>query len=161
MVISIRRFCGIKVGRNFALLLLLLLPLSSCEEPESLKPPSGIEGKITYTGTWPDSIKAVALIVLKGLDETRLAELLVGYTSPELPPKNQSEYFIQLNPGYYFIAGVGLTIDPVLFFSNYDSIVNSGNLPIVLLDKEPSLQLVTNVIEGEVQIRNHIILFQP
>ncbi len=139
--------------------LLVGMLLFSCEDPDSLTPPSGIEGKITYTGTWPDSIKAAALIVLTGLDETRLADYLVTFTTPDLPPTENSEYFFQLEPGFYFIAGVGLTIDPVLFFSNYDSILISGNLPIVLLNKEPSVQIVTNVNDGEVQIRDQKIIF--
>lgn len=135
--------------------------LFSCEDPDSLTPPSGIEGKITYTGIWPDSIKAATLIILTGLDTTRLADDLVTYSSPDLPSTENSEYFFQLEPGYYFIAGVGLTIDPVLFFANFDSLIAAESLPLVMLNKEPPLLSGIWVEEGDVQIRDQEIIFEP
>jgi len=131
----------------------------SCETPESLEPISGIEGKLFIEGEWPDSIQAVALIVLNSLDPNNLAAGLVNYSTPILPPINEAEYFFQLEPGYYFIVGAGLTIDPVLFFANFDSIVASGSLPIIQLDKTPSFLKIVDLGEQQVIEIDHTIQF--
>ncbi|MEE8437386.1 MAG: hypothetical protein V3S22_03510, partial [Candidatus Neomarinimicrobiota bacterium] len=90
------------------LILICLAGLYSCQEPDSLKPPTGIEGNVKYQGIWPDSIQAAALVVLKGLDETNLGDLIVAYSNPDYPGTENSEYFFQLEPGFYFLAAVGL-----------------------------------------------------
>jgi len=136
-----------------------LILIWSCETPESLEPVSGIEGKVFIEGEWPDSIQAAALIVLNSLDPNNLAAGLVTYSTPVLPPLKNTEYFFQLEPGFYFIAGVGLTMNPVLFFANFDSIRASGNFPIVLLEKAPSLLNIINLDEQQIIEIDHTIKF--
>ncbi|MEA1881110.1 MAG: hypothetical protein U9N31_01725 [Candidatus Marinimicrobia bacterium] len=135
----------------------VLVLIWSCETPESLEPVSGIEGKLFIDGEWPDSIQAAALIVLNSLNPNNLAAGIVTYSTPMLSPLKESEYFFQLEPGYYFIAGVGLTMDPVLFFANFDSIVASGNLPIVQLEKSPPLLNIIYLDNQQVMEINHSI----
>jgi len=138
-------------------ILSVLVLIWCCETPESLEPVSGIEGKLFIEGEWPDSIKATALIVLKTLDPNNLE--IVTYSTPILSPLIESEYFFQLEPGFYFIAGAGLTIDPGVFFAKIDSFMASGNLPIVVLDKIPHLQRVIQLGEQEVLKIDQTILF--
>ncbi|MBC8345982.1 MAG: hypothetical protein ISR82_05785 [Candidatus Marinimicrobia bacterium] len=138
-------------------LLFSVFLLWSCEEPESLEPVAGMEGKLFIDGEWPDSIKATALIVLKTLDPNNLE--VVTYSTPMLSPETESEYFFQLEPGFYFIAGAGLTIEPTIFFAKIDSFRAAGDLPIVLLDKEPHFQRVITLGEQEVLEIDQTILF--
>jgi hypothetical protein len=77
-----------------------------------------------------------------------------------LSPSKKSEYFFQLEPGFYFVAGVGLTMDPVLFFANFDSITASGNLPIVQLEKSPSLFSIIDLGNQQVLEIDHTITFK-
>ena len=141
-------------------ILSVLVLIWSCETPESLEPVSGIEGKLFIEGEWPDSIQATALIVLNSLDPGNLAAGLVSYSTPMLSPSKKSEYFFQLEPGFYFVAGVGLTMDPVLFFANFDSITASGNLPIVQLEKSPSLFSIIDLGNQQVLEIDHTITFK-
>jgi len=141
-------------------ILSVLVLIWSCETPESLEPVSGIEGKLFIEGEWPDSIQATALIVLNSLDPGNLAAGLVSYSTPMLSPSKKSEYFFQLEPGFYFVAGVGLTMDPVLFFANFDSITASGNLPIVQLEKSPSLLSIIDLGNQQVLEIDHTITFK-
>ena len=138
----------------------VLVLIWSCDPPESLEPVSGIEGKLFIEGEWPDSIQATALIVLNSLDPGNLAAGLVSYSTPMVSPSKKSEYFFQLEPGFYFIAGVGLTMDPVLFFANFDSITASGNLPIVQLEKSPSLLSIIDLGNQQVLEIDHTITFK-
>ena len=138
----------------------VLVFIWSCETPESLEPVSGIEGKLFVEGEWPDSIKATALIVLNSLDPGNLAAGIVTYSTPMLSPSKKSDYFFQLEPGFYFVAGVGLTMDPVLFFANFDSITASGNLPIVLLEKSPPLLKIIDLGNQQVMEIDHTITFE-
>jgi len=112
----------------------------SCEKVQGLTPPTAVLGNVVYTGSWPDSIQAAALVVLKGLDEENLGDLIVSYSNPDYPGTESSEYFFQLEPGYYFIAAVGLIMDPGLFFTHLDSVLALENLPLVILDKTPLIQ---------------------
>ena len=141
-------------------ILSVMVLIWSCETPESLEPVSGIEGKLFIEGEWPDSIQATALIVLNSLDPGNLAAGLVSYSTPMLSPSKKSEYFFQLEPGFYFVAGVGLTMDPVLFFANFDSITASGNLPIVQLEKSPSLLSIIDLGNQQVLEIDHTITFK-
>jgi len=138
----------------------VLVLIWSCDPPESLEPVSGIEGKLFIEGEWPDSIQATALIVLNSLDPGNLAAGLVSYSTPMVSPSKKSEYFFQLEPGFYFVAGVGLTMDPVLFFANFDSITASGNLPIVQLEKLPSLLSIIDLGNQQVLEIDHTITFK-
>jgi hypothetical protein len=138
----------------------VLVLIWSCDPPESLEPVSGIEGKLFIEGEWPDSIQATALIVLNSLDPGNLAAGLVSYSTPMVSPSKKSEYFFQLEPGFYFVAGVGLTMDPVLFFANFDSITASGNLPIVQLEKSPSLLSIIDLGNQQVLEIDHTITFK-
>lgn len=131
----------------------------SCQEPDSLKPPTGIEGNILYLGIWPDSIQAAALVVLKGLDEANLGDLIVAYSNPDYPGTQNSEYFFQLEPGVYFLAAVGLEMDPGIFFTQIDSVLASDNLPLVILDKTPPFQSVFRIKAGLLENADQVINF--
>ncbi len=133
----------------------------SCEAPDSLEPVSGIEGTVEYQGAWPDSIKAAALIVLTGLDEKHLTDYLVTYSTPDLPGTEKSDYFFQLDEGVYFVAAIGLLMDPVLFFAHFDSIIASEDLPLTILNKSPEIQFPVRIRGKKVIQNNQIITFQP
>jgi hypothetical protein len=131
----------------------------SCEDPDSLEPVSGIEGIVEYQGAWPDSIKAAALIVLTGLDERHLTDYLVTYSTPDLPGAEESDFFFQLEDGVYFVAAVGLLMDPVLFFANFDSIIAAGDLPLTILNKSPEIQFPVTIRGKKVIRSDQIITF--
>jgi len=51
-------------------------------------------------------------------------------------------------------------MDPVLFFANFDSITASGNLPIVQLEKSPSLFSIIDLGNQQVLEIDHTITFK-
>lgn len=124
-----------------------------------LEPISGIEGQLRFRGTWPDSIQAGALIVLDGLDPVNFAAHFVSYGDPVLPGDSLSYYFFQLPPGFYFLAAVGLTMDPVAFFMDLDSILAAPHLPLVVLEKDPPPEGSVRVREREVTAVDQQVIF--
>ena len=82
----------------------------ACEIPVGLEPISGVEGQITFHGNWQEDIKAAAIIALDELDLENLAVNLVTYSNLIEPGSNEAEYFIQLLPGQYYLAAVGLRL---------------------------------------------------
>lgn len=111
----------------------IMIILIACESTEGLKPVAGVGGEITYTGTWPDSIQAIALIVLDtgvATDIDNVGNYLVSYSNPT---SGNSEYFIQLESGPYTGVIVGLLVDPGLFAVNIDEYLSAPELPIVVL----------------------------
>jgi len=119
-----------------------------CESPDDLEAVSGIQGAIQIQGVLPDSIRAVALIVLdtEALnDQDNIANYLVNYSDPL---SSSGDYYIQLKPGHYLGIVVGLLIDPGLFVVNIDEFLNAPELPLVQLSE---------VTDGGIFIREGIM----
>lgn len=112
--------------------------------PVGLEPVSGVEGKITFHGQWQDNIKAAAIIALDALDLENPAANLITYSNLIDPGTNEAEYFIQLLPGQYYLAAVGITVDPGLFAVKIDSFLSAETIPIVIIDND-LLNLITPI----------------
>ena len=104
--------------------------------PVGLEPVSGVEGKITFHGDWQDDIKKATIIALDSLDFNNLASNLVTYSNLIDPGTNEAEYFIQLLPGQYYLAAVGITVDPGIFAVKIDSFLSAETIPIVPIDND-------------------------
>lgn len=118
--------------------ILTLVAITSCNDPSELETVSGIEGRIEFQGSLPDSIKAVALVVLKpeaANDRENIGKYLVAYSEPTT---ESSEYFVQLKSGGYLGVIVGLLIDPGLFVVNIDSYLASADIPLIQLTEAES-----------------------
>lgn len=116
-----------------AFIILSLGIINSCDDPGGLDAVSGIQGRIILTGEKPDSIKAVALVVLDPQaqqDPGNIGEYLINYSEPL---DDSGEYYTQLKPGQYMGVLVGLLIDPGLFVVNIDRYLESPELPLVQL----------------------------
>jgi len=136
--------------RSFLVLMTLAFSILilTCESPEDLEAVSGVQGEIQIQGELPDSIQAVALVVLDagiGEDQENIADYLVNYSDPL---NGTGEYYIQLKPGGYIGVVVGLLIDPGLFVVNIDEFLSAPELPLVQL---------TDVIEGTMFIQEGIM----
>ncbi len=119
------------------LLMCTFLWLTSCNNSDGLDTVSGIEGEIQIQGVLPDSIEAIALVILETEaldDQDNIGKYLVSYSDPIV---QSSDYFIQLRPGFYMGVLVGLTIDPGLFVVNIDSYLDSSDIPLVQLTQDP------------------------
>ena len=108
----------------------------TCEIPVGLEPVSGVQGKITFHGEWQDDIKAAAIIALDELDLENPAANLITYSNLIDPGTDEAEYFIQLLPGQYYLAAVGITVDPGLFAVKIDSFLSSETIPILIIDND-------------------------
>jgi hypothetical protein len=86
--------------------------LISCYQGQGLSPPgniSGIEGRISFIGAWPDSTKDVWVVVFKNYPEKITDELaliqfvLDNFVDSTAVPLlvNQYEYQMRLDPGVY------------------------------------------------------------
>ena len=113
-----------------------LIFLCSCESTTGLEPVSGVEGNIIFNGIWQDDIKAAAIIALDELDLENPAANLITYSNLIDPGTDESEYFIQLLPGQYYLAAVGITVDPGLFAVKIDSFLSAETIPIVIIDND-------------------------
>ena len=128
--------------------------------PVGLEQVSGVEGKVTFTGTWPDSIQAAALIVLDELDLENPANHLLSYSDPVSPGATEAEYFIQLKPGIYYIAALGITIEPSLFVTKIDSFLAAPESPIIMIDKDlQTLSSPVIITEKEILTINREVIF--
>ena len=132
----------------------------SCNIPVGLKPVSGVEGNITFHGTWQDNIQASAIIALDKLDLENPATNLITYSNLIDPGTNEAEYFIQLLPGQYYLAAVGITVDPGLFAVKIDSFLSAEIIPIVIIDNDlRNLTTPVNVNYQEITIVDREIIF--
>lgn len=128
----------------------------TCNHPDDLEAVAGIEGQILFQGTMPDSIKAVALVMLQPeaySDPDSIGKYLVSYSDPL---SQTGEYYIQLKPGLYIGAIVGLLIEPGIFVANIDSILVSADLPVVQLSEGLDSFLIE---EEKVQTRDWSVSF--
>ena len=86
--------------------------------------------------TWQDNIQAAAIIALDKLDLENPATNLITYSNLIDPGTNEAEYFIQLLPGQYYLAAVGITVDPGLFAVKIDSFLSAETIPIFIIDND-------------------------
>jgi len=119
-----------------SLLIICSIFIISCKTPIGLEPVSGVEGKITFHGNWQAEIKAAAIIALDDLDLDNPAVNLVTYSNLIEPGVNEAQYFIQLLPGKYYLAAVGITVDPGFFAAKIDSFLSAETIPIVIIDND-------------------------
>ena len=142
------------------LLIISSLLIVTCEIPVGLEPVSGVEGKLTFNGTWQTGIQAAAIIALDELDLENPAVNLVTYSNLIDPGSNEGEYFIQLLPGQYYLAAVGITVDPGLFAVKIDSFLSAETIPIVIIDNDlRNLTTPINIIFQEITIVDREITF--
>lgn len=132
----------------------------TCKTPVGLEPVSGVEGKIIFNGVWQDDIKAAAIIALDELDLENPAANLITYSNLIDPGTNEAEYFIQLLPGRYYLAAVGITVDPGLFAVKIDSFLAAETIPIVIIDHDlRNLTTPINVKFQEITMVDREIVF--
>ncbi len=146
---------------NVILLFICSLLFVTCEIPVGLEPVSGVEGKITFNGNWQDNIKAATIIALDELDFDNLASNLVTYSNLIDPGTVEAEYFIQLlPPGPYYLAAVGITVDPGYFAVKIDSFLSAETIPIVIIDNDlRNLTTPINIKSQEITFVNREIVF--
>ena len=118
------------------IIILISILILSCKDIVGLEPVSGVEGKITFQGTWQVNIQAAAIIALVDIDLENPASNLVTYSNLIDPGTNEAEFFIQLLPGHYYLAAVGITVDPGFFAVKIDSFLNAEIVPIVIIDND-------------------------
>ncbi len=142
------------------LLIIGSLLFVTCEIPVGLEPVSGVEGKITFNGQWQDDIKAAAIIALDKLDLENPATNLVTYSNLVDSGTNEAEYFIQLLPGQYYLAAVGITVNPGYFAVKIDSFLSAETIPIVIIDNDlRNLTTPVNIKSQEIAVINREIVF--
>jgi len=108
----------------------------SCNSLTGLEPVSGVDGKLTFNGTWDPEIQAATIIALDDLDLDNPAANLVTYGDLIEPGTDEVEYFIQLLPGTYYLATVGVTIDPGFFIVKLDSLKDAESIPLIIIDND-------------------------
>ena len=142
------------------LLIICSLLFVACEIPVGLEPISGVEGKITFNGIWQDDIKAAAIIALDELDLENPASNLITYSNLIDPGSSEGEYFIQLLPGQYYLAAVGITVDPGIFAVKIDSFLSAETIPIVIIDNDlRNMTTPINIKSQEIAIVDREIVF--
>ena len=142
------------------LLIVCSLLLITCEIPVGLEPVSGVAGKITFHGNWQADIKAAAIIALDELDLENTAANLVTYSNLIDPGTNEAEYFIQLLPGQYYLAAVGITVDPGYFAVKIDSFLSSETIPIIIIDNDlRNLTTRRNIKSQKITVVDREIVF--
>jgi hypothetical protein len=142
------------------LLIVCSLLLITCEIPVGLEPVSGVEGIITFNGNWQNEIKAAAIIALDELDLENPAVNLVTYSNLIDSGVVEAEYFIQLLPGQYYLAAVGITVDPSFFAVKIDSFLSAETIPIVIIDNDlRNLTTPINIKSQEIAVVNREIVF--
>ncbi|MBU0529788.1 hypothetical protein KKF86_08555 [bacterium] len=142
------------------LLIICSFLVVTCEIPVGLEPVSGVEGKITFHGNWQADIKAAAIIALDELDLENPAANLVTYSNLINPGTNEAEYFIQLLPGQYYLAAVGITVDPGFFAVKIDSFLSAETIPIVIIDNDlRNLTTPINIKSQEITVADREIVF--
>ena len=142
------------------LLIICSFLLITCEIPVGLEPVSGVEGKITFHGNWQADIKAAAIIALDELDLENPAANLITYSNLIDPGANEAEYFIQLLPGQYYLAAVGITVNPGFFAVKIDSFLSAETIPIIIIDNDlRNLTTPINIKSQEITVVDREIVF--
>lgn len=142
------------------LLIICSLILFSCETSVGLEPVSGVEGIIIFHGNCPDEMKAVTIIALDSLNLDKPGDNLVTYSNLIDPGTGEAEYFIQLLPDLYYLAAVGITVDPGFFAVKIDSFLSAETIPIKLIDNDLQiLKTPINIKYQEITVVNREIVF--
>lgn len=132
----------------------------SCNNTTGLEPVSGVGGKLSFSGNWDAEIQAAAMIALDDLDLENPASLLVTYSNLIVPGTTEAEFFIQLLPGTYYLATVGITIDPGFFATKLDSILDTDEIPLKIIDNDlRNLTTPINIYSQEITEENRVITF--
>ncbi|MFC1785250.1 hypothetical protein ACFL0J_06480 [Candidatus Neomarinimicrobiota bacterium] len=125
-----------------------------------LEPVSGVEGNLTFNGSWKSDIQAAAVIALDDLDLDNPASHLITYSNLIDPGTNTAEYFIQLAPGQYYLATVGVTVDPGFFAAKLDSFINAETIPLEIIDNDlRNLTTPINIDSQEITKEDREVVF--
>ncbi|MFH1851852.1 MAG: hypothetical protein ABIA75_05870 [Candidatus Neomarinimicrobiota bacterium] len=143
--------------RPLSVVALALLILLACSAPTGLEPVTGVEGRLETVGTWPDSIRGIAVVVLDSADFQNPQDHLVAYSELLLPGASILDYFIQLNPGAYLLVPVGILLDPGYFVANIDSILTGEDIPLVaLIDPDNLFESIRSIGLGRAGVVKYI-----
>jgi len=109
-----------------------------CFSNEGLAPVSGVEGSLQIEGAWPDSVYGLTVLALDS-DVTSNpeypADFFVSYGDPATKGDTLLSYFIQLDPGAYYLVCAGITVEPSFFIANLKFFMsNSVSLPIAFFE---------------------------
>ncbi len=114
---------------------------------------SGVEGSLHIEGGWPDSIYGITVLALDSditSDPEHPADYLVSYGNPVVRGDTLLNYFIQLDRGAYYLASVGITVEPSFFITKLDSfLANPDSLPLSFFE----LDAIGNVLLHPVIIK--------
>jgi len=139
---------------------LFLLFVVGCQSSTGLEPVSGVSGDLSFSGTWDAEIQAAAMIALDDLDLGNPASRLITYSNLIEPGTTEAEFFIQLLPGTYYLATVGITVDPGFFAAKLDSILDSDEIPLKIIDNDlRNLTTPINIYSQEITTENREITF--
>ena len=107
-------------------LLTIGILLISCSG--GLEPVSGISGKVTFNGVWPDSLAGAVVAVFSTISQA-VDGLPDGYSDVILNGTSESFYFVQLDDRWYgltAVAGVKLDSSIVLLQLSSSVVVKPG-----------------------------------
>lgn len=137
-----------------------ILLVISCNDTVGLEPVSGVEGHLTFSGNWNPDIQAAAIIALDDIELENPASHLIAYSNLIDPGTQEAEYFIQLLPGDYYLATVGITVDPGLFAVKLDSFLTSEIIPLKIIDNDlRNLTTPVKIEEREITHADRSIVF--
>lgn len=132
-MIRMRQYCWLPV------LFLAIVLFASCDTSTGLEPVTGVAGRLIISGHWPDNIHGVVVAAFTEIDLDNPIDYLVDFSSVLEPPQDTLSYFIQLYPGSFVLAPVGILIDPAFLVANLDSIIASDSIPLIpLVDPDPT-----------------------
>ncbi|NQV30272.1 MAG: hypothetical protein HQ508_05225 [Candidatus Marinimicrobia bacterium] len=105
---------------------IFLIALTACEEPKSLEAIAGVKGQVNFDPVWPDSVAGAVVVVFDvdlDLDSLNASNYpvfdhFITYGDPINAGVQNSEYFIQLEPGEYILMVIGLLVEPALLLAN-------------------------------------------
>jgi hypothetical protein len=97
---------------------------------------------------------------LDDLDLDNPASRLITYSNIIETGTTDAEFFIQLLPGTYYLATVGITVDPGFFAAKLDSILDSDDIPLKIIDNDlRNLTTPINIYSQEITTENREITF--
>ncbi len=139
----------------------------SCDPSTGLEPVTGVEGRVIVADDWPDDIHGIVVAAFTEIDLENPIQFLVDFSGVLEPSQDTLSYFIQLYPGSFVLAPVGILIDPAFLIANLDSITASDSIPLLpLVNPDPAHLFDTirsiGLSEGSVKSVPDIVLeFQP
>jgi len=128
----------------FILIGVLLLSMTSCEEPDSLEAIAGVGGRVTFT-SWSDSLHGAVIVIFdKNLDFERIDEptykvidYFITYSDPISFGTSAVNYFIQLESGEYQLMVIGLLVDPGQLLANEEMFNEIQNYIVIPENSAP------------------------